>query len=109
MIVIECPFEPPHTHEYPDDWNFGGADGMDPRADPRFFPESYQYYDDRLTVLTTTSQFKCDDEAIDAFTWVANFGPDFNPKYIAKRARHTRNFEMMPWQYDKKEDLVTPL
>lgn len=108
-LVQECTFDPPHEHEFPDDWVFGGPSDTDPRADERFHPEGYQYFDERLNLLTTTSAYLCDDEALDAFTKVANYGPDWNPKYIAVRRRHTLKYEMMPWTYDKTEDMVTPL
>lgn len=62
MIVIEYP----HTdcsHEYPNDWDFGGANGLDPRADPRWMPTTYQYLDKELNEIHITQVPLCDHAA----------------------------------------------
>jgi len=81
-LVQACPYEPPHVHEYPDDWQFGGPSGTDPRLDPRFIPNVYIYFDSQLKVIHITSAYICHDEAIDNFTAVAGYGPGYNPKWI---------------------------
>lgn len=50
---------------FPEDWIFGGANGDDPRADPRFRPDSYRYSNQGMEVIIITSVNICDDEAID--------------------------------------------
>jgi hypothetical protein len=111
-VLIECDFEPPHAHEYPDDWIFGGANGLHPGADPRYRATIYWYYDDKLDVIEVNSSLLCDDEAIDFFTNVAALGPDFNPVYVsAKRpvGDDLKEFktEMLHWKYDKLTDTAT--
>jgi hypothetical protein len=105
VIVIDCPYQPSHTHEYPDDWQFGGADGLHPGADPRWRATTYRYYDVRLMQVFMTQEFLCDDEAIDKFTRVAKFA---KPVWLeACRPDGTR--EMLPWLYDAETDEVTRL
>lgn len=107
MIVIECPFEPPHTHEYPDDWMMGGASGLDPRADPRWRPTTYEYYDDKLQRIAVTQTPLCDDEALDHCTAIAGRGPDWNPVWV-RAIRPGDHAEMLPWTYDKATDTLLP-
>lgn len=47
-------------HEYPDDWTFGGANGGDPRADPRWMPTTYQFLDRNFRTIFTCSSALCD-------------------------------------------------
>lgn len=103
---IECPFDPPHVHTYPSDWQFGGARNEDPRADPRFKPDSYYYWSDRMELIHVTSAYICDDEAIDAFTNVANFGPGYRPKFIQVRRNGERTTSTIPVWYDCDTDEV---
>lgn len=107
MIQIECHFPPTHVHEYPDDWNLGGANATDPRADSRWRPSTYEYIDDRLDCIHTTQVPLCDDQALDEFTKVAGYGPDFNPVWL-KVCRPDGTEEMLPWIYDKQTDEVRP-
>lgn len=104
---VKCRFEPEHYHEYPDDWIFDGANGLDPRADPRYRPTTYEYYDDQAQRIELTQVPLCDDQAIDEFTRVANLGPAFNPVWVSAK-RPGGKLEMLPWMYSKKEDLVSP-
>lgn len=109
MILIECEFaEPTEEHEYPDDWHFGGADELDPRADPRWLPTTYEYYDNRAERIWVTQIPLCDDEALDRFTWVAERGADFNPVWVSAK-RPSGEIEMLRWTYDKAQDLLTPV
>lgn len=101
--LIECQYEGP-DHEYPADWVFGGADSCDPRADTRWKPTTYTYYDDKLNVVHTTQTPLCDDQAVDEFTKVAGFGPKFQPKYISVLRPGSARAEMLPWEYDKATD-----
>ena len=107
MIVLECGFDPPHTHEFPDDWIFGGANGLDPRADPRWKPTTYEYWNERAECIHITQTPLCDDQALDEFTKVASFGPTYSPHWLsAKRPNNT--VEMLPWLYDKATDELYP-
>ena len=65
--VLECEYDGP-DHIFPKDWFFGGTDGSDPRADTRWLPTTYQYFDDRLDLIHTTQTPMCDDQAIDEFS-----------------------------------------
>lgn len=67
-ISLECAYEPPHTHEFPDDWQFGGANGKDPRSDPRWTPTTYVYLNDHFDEVWITQAPLCLDQAIDEFT-----------------------------------------
>ena len=107
MIEIRCPYDPPHVHQYPDDWEFGGASGTDPRADRRWKPSTYIYYDADLTVLETSQTPLCDDQAIDEFTKVAAKGRDFNPVWLYVARPGMRRAFRIPWKYDKQTDEVT--
>lgn len=106
MIVKDCKFFPGSQHTHPDDWIFGGADGDDPRADPRFEPNNYTFYDENVQPIWTTSTPICDDEAIDMFTWVASLGNNFNPHWLSVRRKDGKE-EMFPLTYDKSTDTVT--
>lgn len=94
------------TVEYPDDWIFGGADGADPRADPRFIPTTWRYSDDRLHIVHITQTPLSDDEAIDQFTFVASFS---NPVYIEVKRPGSEEWKMLPVKYDKPTDYVEDL
>lgn len=106
MIIVECEYDPPHTHEFPDDWDFGGANGLDPRADIRFRATTYRYLDDKLRIIHTTQVPLCDDSAIDRFSVVATYGPAFNPVWL-QATRPDGKVETLPVTYDKSTDYVT--
>ncbi len=108
-IVIECAYEPPHEHSYPADWQFAGANGLDPRADPRYRHSTYEYFDESLHLLHTTTVPLCDDEAIDKFTAVAGYGAGFFPVYLTVRRYGEKAAATLPWRYDKTTDMVVPL
>lgn len=63
MIVLDYP-EWGCIHEYPDDWEFGGAVGADPRADPRWMPTTYEYLGKMFERVAITQTPLCDHEAI---------------------------------------------
>ena len=108
MIEMECAYEPPHTHQFPDDWEFGGARGMDPRADRRWRPTTYLYLDDHLHVIETTQTPLCDDQALDEFTKVRDYGPGYRPAFLqAKRPDGT--LDVLDWQYNPDTDELSPL
>jgi hypothetical protein len=103
MIEIECDYsDPPHVHEYPDDWQFGGADELDPRADPRWKPTTYTY----TTEITVTQVPLCDDQAIDEFTRICQWR-GATPRWVAAK-RPGEKAEMLPWLYDADNDTVYP-
>lgn len=105
-LVQTCDYEPLHEHEYPDDWQFGGPSGTDPRQDPRFEPASYQYLDAHLEVIHSTSHACCDDEAIDYFTQVAESGPTMRPVWLRVRRPGETTFHTLPFQYNPDTDEV---
>lgn len=105
---LNCRFDPPHTHEFEDDWEFGGADGLDPRADPRWRPTTYEYFDGGLHPIYVTQTPLCDDQAIDEFTLVAEISWEFVPVYLSAKPYGGKS-EMLGWKYDKATDTVKPL
>jgi len=105
-LVQACPYEPPHEHEFPDDWFFGGPLGTDPRADERWTPAVYMYRDDHLIVIHHTSVPFCDDEAIDKFTEVAGYGPGYNPIWLQVKRPGERDFHTIPVKYNAETDEV---
>jgi len=108
VIEQDCRYEPPHTHSWPDDWIFGGADNQDPRADPRHRSSVYIYIDSRAREIHRTVVPLCDDQALDEFTKVANFGPDFDPAFLQAK-RPDGKVDVLPWQYDADSDTLYPL
>lgn len=93
-------------HEYPDDWQFGGANNSDPRSDPRWRPASYTYYDADTTELVVTQVPLCDDEALDYFTDVTKIR-GANPRWVGVK-REGQKFTMLPWLYYADRDEVVP-
>lgn len=79
-ILLDCGYED-SPHEFPDDWIFGGADGNDPRADPRWEPTTYIYLDRTLHDVHVTQTPLCLEQAIDEFTLVQGWG-NLNPIYL---------------------------
>lgn len=107
MRVVPCEYGVDHDeHEFPEDWIFAGANGIDPRADVRWMPTTYQYFDEKLKLLHTTQTPLCDDQAIDEFTIVSTFGPGWNPVWIAVKRQGEEKFQMLPVKYDKATDEV---
>lgn len=104
---VECEYGGP-DHEFPHDWTFGGANGLHPGADPRWRPQTYEYYSDRLEIIHVTQTPMCDDQAIDEFTIVASYGPGFVPVHLSVR-RPDGTIEMLKVRYDKATDTVTDL
>lgn len=101
-MKVPCEFGGP-DHEYPDDWIFDGADGSDPAADPRWRGSTYVYFDERVRPIHLTQVPRCDDEAIDMFTFVANIGPGFKPRWI-QATRPNGTTQMLPVEYDIETD-----
>lgn len=107
VMSVPCEYGVEHSeHIFDEDWIFGGANGIDPRADIRWMPTTYQYFDDKLKLLHTTQTPLCDDQAIDEFTVVSTFGPDWNPVWIAVKRQGEEKFQMLPVKYDKATDEV---
>lgn len=108
MTVLECTYFEPHTHEYPEGWEFGGATGADPRADPRYEATTYTYFDADVTVLWVTQAPLCDEQAIEEFTKIANMSRRHNPRWLSAK-RPDGSDVLLPWVYDKSEDVVDPV
>jgi len=104
-VYLLCRYD--EEHEYPDDWTFGGTDGNDPRADPRWQPTIYSYLDDHLVSVHTTITPLCDEEALDEFTKVCNFG-DLHPVYLEVK-RPSGEVEVLPFRYLESEDTLYPI
>lgn len=106
-IILECLYDPPHEHEFPDDWDFGGADGLSPMCDPRWrtIRNTYVYFDDKLRVVGFTQAFLCDEEAIDKFTQIASHGPQINPVWV-QATRPDGRVETLKVRYNKETDEV---
>lgn len=109
MIILNCEYDIPHTHEYPDDWSFGGANGLHPGADPRWETTTYTYFDDHFDPIYTTSVPLCDEQAIDQFTFVAGLGAGYNPVYLSARRRGELVGGMLPVKYSKTDDTVSEI
>lgn len=107
-IVRQCQFAPSNYHCWPEDWIFGGPDGEDPRADPRWHPTTYEYWDGKLEICWRTQTPLCDDEALDHCTWVASLGKSFNPVWIIA-IRYNGLPQKLPWEYNKETDELTPI
>ena len=100
-VVILCDYEPAHEHEFPDDWEFTGANHLDPRSDPRWVPTTYVYLDDHLVEVWTTQAPLCVDQAIDEFSKHAALGV----KYLQRRVGRG-DLELVPVEYDRATDEV---
>lgn len=91
--------DPPHEHEYPGDWVFGGADGCHPGADARYRPVLYTYYNADIQPVCYTTEFVCDDYAVEGFTKYR----DRKPVYLTAQP-HDAKVYTVPWVYDSSED-----
>lgn len=109
MIKIPCEYGVDHEfHEFPDDWQFGGARGTHPAADPRWKPTTYEYWNEfRVQRLFLTQTPLCDDQALDEFTKIANRGPKWNPTMLMV-IRPDGKPEVLPWIYNKETDELSP-
>lgn len=97
--------EEEHTHILLDDWHLGGPNSTDPRADSRWAPTTYEYYDGRAQRIHVTQVPLCDDEALDYFTTVAGWGKGFNPVWVSA-TRPDRSVQMLPFTYNKATDEI---
>ena len=61
------PGDPTCIHPLPDDWEFGGATGQDPRADPRWRPVTYTFLDCMLHRRVITQEPFCVHQARGSF------------------------------------------
>ena len=70
---------------------------------------AYQYLDDHLNILHHSSVPKTDDEAIDYFTFVADMGPLFHPKFIAAKRPGSLRYDVLQVWYEEETDEVWDL
>lgn len=96
-----------HTHTFPDDWIFGGPNEMDPRADPRWRPTTYEYYSGKVQVLHVTQVPLCDEEALDYFAKVSSWGNGYDPVWCSVK-RPDQAVEMLPFTFDAATGKVHP-
>lgn len=108
FFVTECEYGC-RGHIFPVGWILGGPDLSDPRADPRWMPTTYTYYNDKLEVLHVTQTPLCDDQAIDEFTEVSGYGSGYKPVWIAARRPGEEKVAMLPVKYDSVTDTATDL
>jgi hypothetical protein len=111
VITLDCEYElceKEKFHHFPDDWRLGGAADVSPAADPRWFPTTYFYYDEKLQEIWMTQGPMCDEEAIDLFTWVNSFDK-FHPVYIGVKRPGEEKPTMMPIKYDPTTDIASAL
>lgn len=94
-ILIHHFTDPPHEHEYTGDWIFGGADGTHPGADPRYQPTIYTYLDAEIQPVCVTTEYVCDDYAVEGFTKYR----DRKPRYILAQPPEGKQYTI-PWVYD---------
>ena len=104
-MIIDCGYD--ETHTYPEDWIFGGANGIDPRADPRWQPTTYEYLDAFAQSVHVTQTPLCDEEALDEFTKVSSFG-NLRPVYLQVK-RPGEKEHLLPFSYDESTDTVYPM
>jgi len=102
--TIECNYEPIHEHTYPEDWEWTGANLLDPRADPRWVNTTYVYLDADLHEVWTTQVPLCLDQALDEFTKHKWLGV----KYLQRRVGRG-SMELVPFEYDFATDTVNEL
>jgi hypothetical protein len=101
VIEFDCGGED-SPHLFPDDWIFGGANGMDPGADPRFQVTTYWYLDADLEDVAVASHLRCDGDALEYFSQLQRL----NPRYIfVKRPGKTKR-AMMPYEYRADVDII---
>lgn len=105
VIVITCHWtDPPHFHEYPGDWVFGGANSTHPATDPRWRSTVYTYLDAEFRPVYSTSEYLCDDQAIERFTWVRDSIQGARPKYIMVQRPGATKPIALPWTYNWEND-----
>lgn len=101
VVIVPCMHDGP-THVYPKDWEFGGANGLDPRADPRWKPDTYEYMNENLESVHLTQVPICDYHALDMFSEVQYWG--LNPVFIRVKRHGDTEWHMLPYQYDSEDD-----
>lgn len=105
----KCKAESPDCpeHDFPDDWQIGGATGEDPRIDPRWMPRTYTYLDGNLQECYVTQVPMCDEEALDGFTHVQSM-PGNNPVFLSRK-RSGEPGELLPYTYDAASDTFSEI
>lgn len=99
-MIVECDYFEPHTHDWPSEY---------PLGHPDWKPSTYYYYDENLKHLFLTQVPLCDYEAIDYFTTVASWGPQWNPVYLTVVRPGTNEAETLKVRYNKETDEVFDL
>lgn len=93
-------------HEYPRDWVFGGPQDDNPAADPRWKPTNYTYWSDKATPIWVVHHPKCDDEAMDYFTTIAEQFPMVNPVRLSAKRPGAPKEVMLPVKYNRTDDTL---
>lgn len=69
--------------------------------------DTYEYIDSSFEVLHVTQVPLSDQDALNRFSEVAQYGPTYDPIMLrVKRIDGTE--EVLPWRYDKATDELTP-
>jgi hypothetical protein len=70
---------------------------------------AYQWLDENFQIVHQTSVCVNDEEACDYFRIVQVWFPNVNLKYVMRRELRSSEFKMIPWQYDRETNAVTPI
>lgn len=109
VMVVECHYsDPPHQHVFPEDWIFGGANGLHPGADPRWKPTTYTYRDAMLNLVHVTQTPLCDEQALYEFTKIRDCGTDYYPVYLEIQPPGELAF-LAKWRYNRHTDTLEPI
>lgn len=79
----------------PADWKYGGADGKDPAADPRWEQSNYRYRDNNLDVVWTSSVHRSDRTAISYISIVNILLEDSHVAFVEVRRQGSDKFEVL--------------
>lgn len=79
----------------PADWVYGGADGSDPAADPRWEQSNYRYRDANLDVIWTTSAHRSDKTAISWISTLKIVFPDADVAFVEVRRQGDESYKVL--------------
>lgn len=69
------------------------------------FQGSYTYYDDKFNYMTTVGWLKSDDEALDYFEWILEWGPAWEVvSYVSRKIDvGGKEHYILPYRYKEGE------
>jgi hypothetical protein len=74
-------------------------------TDSNWKNDSYRYLDARLDPIHWTDVPSSDEEAKEYFTFVRDMGPTFHPIYLQVKRAGEVKYQLLPVEYDEKEDV----